>query len=84
VPADPAFRPIAALAAGKYGESLGLSDHAARALETSLQEAVDLAAGAGGGGEIRVGIERQGDRLEMTVSADGASTRVTRSLAPEP
>ena len=39
VPADPAFRPIAAEAAGKYGESVGLGGDEARALEVSLQRA---------------------------------------------
>jgi hypothetical protein len=37
VPADPAFRPLAADAAGKYGETLGLSHEEAASLTVSVQ-----------------------------------------------
>lgn len=80
VPADPAFRPIAALAAGKYGESLGMPDHDARALETSLQEVVDLAAGAGGDDAIHLDMARDGQQLEMTITAGGATSTLSREL----
>ena len=81
VPADPAFRPLASEAAGKYGESLGLPEQEARALTASAREAVDLAAGTGEGPEVSLVVHRQGDQLELTVSAGGESSTLSRSLA---
>ncbi|MDQ3169447.1 MAG: hypothetical protein M3Q55_04810 [Acidobacteriota bacterium] len=81
VPADPAFRPLAAEAAGKYGETLGLPAQEAAALTVSVQEAADLAAGAAGGGAVSVGVRRDGDSLELTVTGGGKSTTLSRSLA---
>lgn len=81
MPADPAFRPIAAEAAGKYGESLGLPGPAAGALAASAQEAVDQAVGAAGGGTISIGVSREGDSLELTVTGGGRSATLSRSLA---
>lgn len=80
VPSDPAFRPLAAEAAGKYGETLGLSGQEARALTASAREAVDAAAGAGGG-DVSVEVRRQGDQLEFTFSGGGTSSTLSRSLA---
>jgi anti-sigma regulatory factor (Ser/Thr protein kinase) len=84
VPADPAFRPIAAEAAGKYGESLGLPEQEAGALTASAREAVDLAAqtaGASGGrGVVSLGVRRVGDALELTVSGGGTPATLSRSL----
>lgn len=81
VPSDPAFRPLAAEAAGKYGETLGLPAEEAGALAASAQEAVDLAAGAGGGGDVSIEVHREGDRLEVTVSGGDESSTLSRSLA---
>jgi anti-sigma regulatory factor (Ser/Thr protein kinase) len=81
VPADPAFRGMAPLAVGKYGETLGLAEPDVRALEASLQEAVDLAAGADAGGQIHLDIARRGDQLEMTITAGGTTTTLSRGLA---
>lgn len=81
VPSDPAFRPLAAEAAGKYGETLGLPAEEAGALAASAQEAVDLAAGAGGGDEVSIEVHRDGDRLEITVSGGTESSTLSRSLA---
>lgn len=80
VPADPAFRPIAAEAAGKYGETLGLAADQTRALEASLQEAVDMAVDAGSDASVSLGVEREGDRLELTVSSGDSSSTITRQL----
>ncbi|MEX2269902.1 MAG: hypothetical protein WD690_00430 [Vicinamibacterales bacterium] len=81
VPADPLFRPLASEVAGKYGESLGLSEQEARALTDSAREAVDLAAGTGEGTEVSVAVHREGDQLELTVSGGGESSTMSRSLA---
>lgn len=81
VPSDPAFRPLAAEAAGKYGETLGLPEQEARALTASAREAVDAAAGASGGGDVSVEVRRQGDQLELTFSGGGTSSTLSRSLA---
>ncbi len=81
VPADPAFRPLAAQAAGKYGETLGLPAQDAAALTASVQDAVDLAAGAAGGGAIGVDVRRVGDSLEFAVTGGGKSSTLSRSLA---
>jgi hypothetical protein len=81
VPADPAFRPLAAEAAGKYGETLGLPAQEAAALTASAQEAVDLAAGASGGGAIGLDVRLAGDSLELTVTGGGKSSTLSRSLA---
>lgn len=81
VPADPAFRPLAAEAAGKYGETLGMPAQEAGALTQSAQEAVDLAAGAGGGDDVSVEVRRTGDRIELTVTGGGQSSTLSRSLA---
>ena len=81
VPADPAFRPIAAEAAGKYGESLGLPEPEAGALTVSTREAVDVAAAASPGGTISIGVSREGDSLELTVTGGGRSATLSRSLA---
>jgi anti-sigma regulatory factor (Ser/Thr protein kinase) len=83
VPSDPAFRPLAAEAAGKYGETLGLPEHEAGALTASAQEAVDLAAGAGGGGDVRIEVHRDGDQLEITIAGGGQSSTIARTLAAE-
>ncbi len=80
VPADPAFRPLASEIAGKYGESLGLSEAEARALTASAREAVDLAAGTGEGTEVSIEVHREGDQLELTVSGGGESSTLSRSL----
>jgi hypothetical protein len=80
VPADPAFRPLAADAAGKYGETLGLPEQEARALAASAQEAVDLAAGTGAG-DVSIEVQRVGDQLELTVAGNGRSSTLSRSLA---
>lgn len=81
MPADPAFRPIAAEAAGKYGESLGLPEREAGALVASAQEAVDHAAVASAGGTVSIGVSRSGDSLELTVTGGGRSATLSRSLA---
>ena len=81
VPADPAFRPLAAEAAGKYGESLGLPAQEAAALTASAQDAVDLAAAAAGGGGVGIDVRRAGDSLELTVTGGGKSSTLSRSLA---
>ena len=81
VPADPAFRSIAAEAAGMYGESLGLPVPDAGALTASAREAVDAAAAASPGGTISVGVSRTGDNLELTVTGGGGSATLSRSLA---
>ena len=81
VPADPAFRPLAAEAAGKYGETLGLASGEAGALAASSREAVDLAAGAAGGGDISIEVHRDGDQLEVTVTGGDESSTLSRSLA---
>lgn len=81
VPADPAFRPLAADAAGKYGETLGLPAQEAAALTASAQEAADLAAGAGGGGDVSLEVRREGDQLEVTISGGGESSTLSRNLA---
>ena len=83
VPADPAFRPIAAEAAGKYGESVGLAGDQARSLEVSLQETVDLAVGAGGGALVSLEVHREGDRLDVTVSGGAGASTVSRTLPPD-
>ena len=80
VPADPAFRPLAADAAGKYGETLGLSEQEARALTVSVQEGIDLAAGTGAG-DVSIDVHRAGDQLELTMSGGGQSSTLSRSLA---
>lgn len=80
VPADPAFRPLAAEAAGRYGETLGLPAQEAGALTRSAQEAVDLAAGAGGGQDVSLEVRRAGDQLEVTVTGGGQSSTLSRSL----
>lgn len=80
VPADPAFRPLASEVAGKYGESLGLSEQEAQALTASAREAVDLAAGTGEGTDVKVEMHREGDQLELTVSGGGESSTLSRSL----
>ena len=80
MPTDPAFRPLASEAAGKYGETLGLPEQEARALAASAQEAVDLAAGTGAG-DVSIDVQREGDQLEITVSGGGKSTTLSRSLA---
>lgn len=80
VPSDPAFRPLAAEAAGKYGETLGLPAGEARALAASAQEAVDLAAGAGGG-DVSIEVHRDGDQLEVTITGGDESSTLSRSLA---
>lgn len=81
MPADPAFRGMGPQAAGKYGETLGLAEPEARALEASLQEAVDLAAGADAGGQIDLSITRSGQQLEMAITAGGTTTTLSRGLA---
>lgn len=81
VPADPAFRPIAAEAAGKYGASLGLPEPEAGALTASAREAIDQAAAASGDGTVRIGVSRAGDSLELTVTGGGRSATLSRSLA---
>jgi anti-sigma regulatory factor (Ser/Thr protein kinase) len=81
VPSDPAFRPLAAEAAGKYGETLGLPAQEAGALTASAQEAVDLAAGAGGSGDVSIEVHRDGDQLEVTITGGDESSTLTRSLA---
>jgi hypothetical protein len=81
VPSDPAFRPLASEAAGKYGETLGLPEQEASALTVSAREAVELAAGAGGGADVTVAVCREGDQLELTVSGGGESSTLSRSLA---
>lgn len=83
VPADPAFRPIAAEAAGKYGESVGLAGDEARSLEVSLQETVDLAIGAGGGAPVSLEVHREGDRLDVTVSGGARASTISRTLPPD-
>lgn len=80
VPSDPAFRPLAADAAGKYGETLGLSEPEAAALSASTREAVDLAAGAGTS-DVSIAVSREGDHLELTVSGGGRSSTLSRTLA---
>lgn len=81
VPSDPAFRPLAAEAAGKYGETLGLPADEAGALAASAQEAVDLATGAGAGGDVSIEVHRDGDQLEVTVTGGDESSTLSRSLA---
>lgn len=83
MPADPAFRLIAAEAAGKYGESLGLPEHEAGALTASAHQAVNDAAraAAGGDGTVSIGVSRAGDSLELTVTGGGRSATLSRSLA---
>jgi anti-sigma regulatory factor (Ser/Thr protein kinase) len=81
VPPDPAFRPLAAEAAGKYGETLGLPEQEAGALTVSTREAVELAAGAGGGGDVSLEVSRDGDHLEVTVRGGHESSTLSRSLA---
>jgi hypothetical protein len=81
VPADPAFRLIAAEAAGKYGESLGLPEPEAGALTASAREAVEQAAGASRDGMVRIDVTRAGDSLELTVTGGGRSATLSRSLA---
>lgn len=81
MPADPAFRAIAAEAAGKYGESLGLPEPDAGALTASAREAVDAAAGASSEGTVSIGVSREGDSLELTVTGGGRSAMLSRSLA---
>lgn len=84
MPADPAFRAIAAEAAGKYGESLGLPVPEAGALTASAREAVNdaaRAAGAGGDARVSIGVSRAGDSLELTVTGGGRSATLSRSLA---
>lgn len=80
VPSDPAFRPLAAEAAGKYGETLGLPAQEAGALAASAQEAVDLAAAAGGA-DVSVEVHRAGDQLEVTVTGGDESSTLSRSLS---
>lgn len=80
VPSEPAFRPLAADAAGKYGETLGLPGQEAAALTASTSEAVDLAAGTGGDA-VSVRVERDGDHLALTVTGTGRSSTLSRSLA---
>ena len=80
VPTDPAFRPLASDAAGKYGETLGLSEQEARALTASIQEAVDLGAGTGAT-DVSIDVHRTGDQLELTVTGGGRSSTLSRSLA---
>lgn len=80
VPADPAFRPLASEVAGKYGESLGLSEPEAGALTASAREAVDLAAGTGEGTDVGIEVHREGDQLQLTVSGGGESFTLSRSL----
>ena len=81
VPADPAFRSIAAEAAGMYGGSLGLPGPEAGALTASAREAVDAAAAASPGGTVSIGVTRAGDSLELTVTGGGRSATLSRSLA---
>lgn len=81
VPAAPAFRNLAAPAASKYGEALGLAGDEARALEASLREALDLAAGAAAGADVTIVVERSGDRLDLTVKSGGRSSTLSRQLA---
>lgn len=81
MPSDPAFRPLASDAAGKYGETLGLPEPEAGALVVSTREAVDLAAGAGAGSDVTVAVCRAGNQLELTVSGGGESSTLSRSLA---
>jgi len=78
VPADPAFRPLAADAAGKYAETLGCTAQEAAALAASAGEAVDLAAGAGS--DVSLDVRRDGDHLELTVSGGGRSSTLSRTL----
>lgn len=80
VPSDPAFRPLAAEAAGKYGETLGLPEAEAAALVASAREAVDLAAGAARAGDVSLDVRREGDHLELTVSGAGRSSTLSRTL----
>jgi anti-sigma regulatory factor (Ser/Thr protein kinase) len=79
VPTDPAFRPLAADAAGKYGETLGLSEPEAAALTASAQEAVDLAAAAGAR-DVAIDVQRDGDQLEITVAGAGTPSTLLRTL----
>lgn len=81
VPADPAFGPIAAEAAGKYGETVGLAGDEARALEVSLQETVDRAVSAGGGTPVSLEVHRAGDTLDVTITGGGRSSTLSRTLA---
>lgn len=80
VPADPAFRPLAASAAGTYGASVGMTEPDARALEASLQEPVDRAAGADGDTVVQVRVCRVNGELEITVAGEGDPTTVSRPL----
>lgn len=80
VPSDPAFRLLAADAAGRYGETLGLPVEEAGALAASAREAVDLAAGASGG-DVSVEVHRDGDQLDVTVTGGDESATLSRSLA---
>ena len=81
VPADPAFRPLVAEAAGKYGETLGLGPQEAGALSVSAREAADLAAAADADGVVSIGVRRTRESLEITVSGGGQSSTLSRSLA---
>ena len=80
VPTDPAFRPLASEAAGKYGETLGLSEQEAHALTASIREAVDLAAGTGAT-DVSIDVHRTGDQLDVTITGGGRSSTLSRSLA---
>ena len=81
MPADPTFRPLAAAAAGKYGETLGLPPQEAGALAVSAQEAADLAAAAAAGGTVQIVVVLAGDTLELTVTGGTQSSTLSRSLA---
>jgi len=81
VPADAAFRSIAADAAGQYAESVGLVNGDAKALAVSLQETVDLAAGAADESPVCVAVSCSDDHLDVTISAGGESSTVSRTLA---
>lgn len=80
MPADPAFRPLAAEAAAKYGATLGLPLDEAGALAVSVQEAADRAAGAAAG-TVQIVVVRAGATLELTVTGGTQSSTLSRSLA---